>query len=54
MAQCAESNGQLYKCQKCGSVGCTDNQCSKKNFDNSSPGRCLTCGNSFPMKVEIR
>ena len=32
----------LYKCGKCGKVGCWDKTCSNDNFGNS--GRCALCG----------
>lgn len=32
----------LYRCKKCGAVGCQRKNCTNYNFDGS---RCLKCGN---------
>ena len=33
--------GLLYKCPKCGSVGCNASGCSGQNFQSN---RCMKCG----------
>lgn len=33
--------GLVYRCTKCGSVGCVDSGCTNRNFNGS---RCMKCG----------
>lgn len=39
--QGSKKSGFVYRCNKCGSVGCDVNGCSNQNFANS---RCKKCG----------
>ena len=47
MAICNENKGfgkcysQLWKCEKCGKIGCTRDGCRNQQFKN---GRCMSCG----------
>jgi len=38
----------VYKCNKCGTVGCSNNGCTNQNFDN---GRCMKCGGTDKSSV---
>jgi hypothetical protein len=41
-AHCPKCHQQLYKCQKCGDLYCTNK--GKCGFPNSSSNHCPTCG----------
>lgn len=40
--QSASHAGQVFRCTKCGAVGCRDERCS--NYNLSSSGKCMRCG----------
>ena len=40
----------IYRCKKCGSVGCVSEGCSSKNFDGY---KCMKCGD-FSGRDEIK
>lgn len=40
--------GSLYKCKKCGSVGCSNQDCSNYNFHN---GSCMKCGSTDKSSI---
>lgn len=35
------NGGLVYRCPKCGSIGCTASGCTNQNFQSS---RCMKCG----------
>jgi hypothetical protein len=39
----------VYKCKKCGSVGCDNRDCGNRTFDG---GKCLKCG-QYGMKDRV-
>lgn len=48
MAKCTGcGTPHVFKCEKCGAVGCDKNGCGKKNFTGL---RCDTCGKSGGKK----
>ena len=34
-------NSLVYRCEKCGAVGCRNNDCSSQNF--KPDGKCMEC-----------
>lgn len=40
--------GTVYKCKKCGSVGCGNQGCRNQNFEY---GRCMKCGSTDKASV---
>lgn len=47
--QAGQHGGNVYRCTKCGAVGCRDHRCTNGKW--SSGGGCLRCGAHGTMKL---
>jgi hypothetical protein len=46
--QAGQHSATVYRCVKCGAVGCRDHRCTSHNW--SSNDGCLRCGSHGTMK----
>ncbi len=43
-------NGQIFRCERCGATGCSNEGCTNQRFQ-SNGGRCTVCGGNLKKAV---
>jgi len=44
MGVCPRCSNKIYRCKKCGNIGCSLNGCANQAFRGGPGGPCLKCG----------